>query len=63
MLYKDVCGEDLRVMFGILRAWQLGFTTPEAIRHAVDHRGDGLAVPDLVAQVEARLPNFQKAVK
>ena len=61
MLYKDVCGEDLRVMIAVLRAYQLGFTTERAIKSAVDNYGEGLDIPALVAQVEDRLPNFQKA--
>lgn len=61
MLYKDVCGENLRTMCAVLRAWQLGFTTERAIKSAVDNYGEGIDVSALVAQVEDRLPNFQKA--
>lgn len=61
MLYKDVCGEDLRVMCAILRAWQLGFLRDTALNNAIDNMGKGIDVPALVAQVEERLPKFQKA--
>jgi hypothetical protein len=61
MLYKDVAGGDLRTMLVILRSRQLGFISEHTLNHAIDNYGDGLDVPALVAQVEERLPKFQKA--
>lgn len=62
MLYKDVCGEDLRITCAILRAHQLGFLRASELHHAIDNYGEGIDIPSLVAQVENQLPNFQKAV-
>lgn len=61
MLYKDVCGQDLRVTLAILRACQLGFLADADLQHAIDNMGDGIDVPALVAKVEERLPAFQKS--
>jgi hypothetical protein len=63
MLYKDVCGEDLRVTLAILRAVQLGFLSEVDLRSAIEGSGMDhvLDVPALVAKVEERLPNFQRA--
>lgn len=61
MLYKDVCGEDLRVTCAILRANQLGFLRESDLNRAIDNYGEGIDVPDLVAKVENRLPNFKRA--
>jgi hypothetical protein len=61
MLYKDVCGQDLRVTCAILRANQLGFLSENKLQHAIDNYGEGIDVPALVSQVEERLPKFQKA--
>lgn len=65
MLYKDVCGQDIRIMLAILRAVQLGYLSESALNRAIDlPRRDadrGIDVPALVAKVEARLTRFQKA--
>jgi hypothetical protein len=63
MLYKDVCGEDLRVTCAILRAYQLGFLSDVDLRSAIEGSGIDhvLDVPALVKQVEDRLPDFQRA--
>lgn len=58
LLYKDICGQDVRHMIAVLRASQLGFVSRDAIKAAMDGR-DQLDVPALVAQVKARLPAFQ----
>jgi hypothetical protein len=60
MLYKDVCGEDLRRMIALLRSWQLGFVSSVEIDHAIENYGDGIDIPLLVAKVEERLPLFQR---
>lgn len=64
MLYKDVCGQDLRVMLAILRAVQLGFLSESTLNYAIDNSRRSpttLDVPALVAKVEQRLPRFQRA--
>lgn len=68
MLYKDVCGQDLRTTLAILRAVQLGILSESTLNDAIDgSRRPGskpvamIDVPSLVSQVEARLPNFKKA--
>lgn len=58
MLYKDVCGEDIGEMIGVMRAMQLGFVSDSEVDHAIDHHGDGLDVDDLINQVCGRLPDF-----
>jgi agmatine/peptidylarginine deiminase len=58
MLYKDACGENLSKMLAIERACQLGFITRDELNHAIDNRGNGIDVDDLVLQVKERLPAF-----
>ena len=60
MLYKDVCGQDLRVTCAVLRANQLGYVSESALHNAIENYGEGLDVPSLVAQVEEFLPRFQR---
>lgn len=59
MLYKDVCGEDLRKTIAILRASQLGIIRSGDLHHAIDNRGEGLDVDAACAQVKKRLPRFE----
>ena len=59
MLYKGVCGEHIGTMIGILRAWQLGFITEEQLNHAIDNRGDGIDIEEMINKVKERLPNFR----
>lgn len=58
MLYKDVCGENLEKMLGVLRANQLGFVSSEIVNAAIDNRGAGIDVDDLFRQVKEWLPEF-----
>ncbi|MFO7742771.1 MAG: hypothetical protein R6X31_10720 [Anaerolineae bacterium] len=58
MLYKDVCGQDLKKMVAVLRGWQLGMVTKGEIHRAVDNWGAGLDVEDILNQVQERLPEF-----
>jgi len=58
MLYKDVCECDLVSTLGVMRAWQLGFITQSQLNWAIDNRGDGLDVEQVVNQVKERLPSF-----
>jgi hypothetical protein len=60
MLYADVCSHDLRRTIALLRAWQLGLVSAVELDHAIDSYGDGINVPQLVAQVEELLPRFQR---
>ena len=66
VLYKDICGEDLTRMIGLLRGWQLGFIAPGDITTAVRLRQRGEPVPNsldvdaVMAQVRKRLPNFRQ---
>ena len=61
MLYRDVCEGDLRVTCALLRANQLGFLRDSDLNRAIDNYGKGIDIPALVAQVENRLPDFQRA--
>lgn len=58
MFYKDVCGENLEKMLGMLRANQLGFVSAEILNNAIDNRGQGIDVNDLFDKVKERLPEF-----
>ena len=60
MLYKDVCGEDIEKTIAILRSCQLGFITPEILKHAIAHYGEGIILDTLIKQIKDRLPNFGK---
>ena len=59
MLYKDVCGENLAHMAGVLRAVQLGILKESVLHHAIDHYGDGIDVNALLSAVAERLPRFR----
>ena len=58
MLYKDVCGENLSKMIGLIRANQLLIVDRSTLDHAIDNRGDGIDVDDLGRQVKRRLSGF-----
>ncbi len=60
MLYKDVCGQDLRIMLALLRSCQLGFLSELNLSKAIDNYGEGIDIPALVAKVEERLPKFKR---
>lgn len=57
-----VCGQSIRKTIAILRAFQLGFMTEISLKQAVESRGEGISVSALVAQVEEKLPKFQREV-
>ena len=59
ILYKDVCGESVVKFIAVTRAYQLGFATEKAIHQALNDP-EILDVDSLCAQVEERLPNFNK---
>jgi len=57
ILYKDVCGEDLVMILGVLRARQLGLITDASVKAAV--AGTEVLDPEaLLEQVQKRLPKF-----
>jgi len=58
MFYKDVCKQNMNTMLGLLRAAQLGFLSENKLNHGIDYYGDGLDIPDLLAQVKKQLPKF-----
>ena len=58
MFYKDVCGEDLPTMLAVNRACQLCFVDKNTLNTAIDERGRGIDVHDLLRQVKERLPAF-----
>ena len=53
MLYKDVCGQNLALTIGVLRAWQLGFISESELNSAIDGRGT-LDIDSVKSQVKAR---------
>lgn len=61
MLWSDVCGRDATKTIAIIRGHHLGFLTKKEIHHAVNNRGDGINVDDMVTKVKERLPNFKAA--
>lgn len=67
LLYKDICGQDLTRMLGLLRAVQLGIATRselskgiEAARMGAEHRLTGDRVDELLQKVRDQLPAFAK---
>lgn len=55
MLYKDLCKEDIVSTIVVLRAVQLGVISESVLNHAIDNRGDGLKVEDVVAAVKEKV--------
>jgi len=58
MFYKDVCGQDVNKMLGIMRACQMGFTSDRDINAAIDGDSARLDIPDLLAKLKEKLPAF-----
>ena len=58
MLHNDVCKRNINHTIVILRAFQLGFLTQENINKAINNRGEGIDIEDLIPKVRAILPNF-----
>jgi len=68
ILYKDICGENLTKMLGVLRGWQLGFISPSEIHQAIDGCRNGLGSNGidtdlLLSKVQERLPNFGQGAR
>lgn len=60
MLYKDVCEEDLVNIHACLRGVQLGIISEDVLNYAIDNRGIGIDVPDILTKVMERLPKFNR---
>jgi hypothetical protein len=61
MFWNDVCGRDVGKMIAVLRANQLGQlagVNAQTINYAIDHRGQGLNLKNVVEAVKERLPEF-----
>ncbi len=59
IVFKDICGQDIKMMIALMRARQLGFVTIEDIRQAIrDSYGHKLNLPHILQQVQTRLPKF-----
>ena len=58
MLYKDVCGQDLVKTLALLRASQLGKLSIGKLNHAIDNRGDGVDVDEMLSIVRGELKDF-----
>jgi len=58
MLHKDVCGQDLQKTIGLLRSCQMGLLPESALRDAIDNRGRGIDVDELIDRLREILPNF-----
>lgn len=60
LLYKDLCGESIRNVVGILRANQLGFVSQDKLMAMITN-ADRAALAEAITRVENRLPKFAKA--
>lgn len=58
MFYKDVCGQDIHKMMGVMRACQMGFTSDRDINAAIDGDKARLDIPVLLAKLKEALPAF-----
>jgi len=61
MFYKDICGENLVTMVGLLRAIQLGYLREAVITNALNEsyaRVDQAIIDDAMAKVRQHLPEF-----
>jgi hypothetical protein len=58
MLYKDVCNQDLIKMLATLRALQHRMLSLDKLNHAIDHRGEGIDVEKILAEVRTLYPTF-----
>lgn len=60
MLFKDVCKKNIVHFIGMLRAYQLGIISSNALHHAINNYGDGINVKDTIMEVRNRLNGFIK---
>lgn len=54
MLFKDVCGEDIRTTYWMLRAVQLGILSESSLKAAINGEEE-LDIDDIMSQVEQTL--------
>ena len=59
MFYKDVCGQDVHKMSGVMRACQMGLISDSDINKAIDGNRDAINLPAVLTKLKARLPRFQ----
>ena len=61
LLYKDVCGQKVRVLVALLRAVQLGILSGCTLQAAIDGTSSRvfINIPEVLALVKAQLPRFQ----
>jgi hypothetical protein len=62
VLYKDVCGEDMVKLVGVLRGNQLGFVSSDELLAVSNTRGGKatIDVDNILKQVRERLPKFKR---
>lgn len=63
MLFKDVSKQDLELMLAVLRANQLGMISKHELNHAIDNRGDGIDLDQILINVKERLEHFGDRAK
>lgn len=61
-LHRDVCGLSTVHLVAATRAVQLGFRTPEQLKHAIAHRGQGWDVDTVLKEVKQKLSEFDNQV-
>lgn len=65
MFYKDICGQDIITMIGVMRGVQLGKMSATELTSAINHPSgygqlDSNRLADVLKQVREQLPNFAK---
>jgi hypothetical protein len=58
MLYKDVCNENIAHTIGMIRATQLGIVDVRNLNYAINNRGRGIDVKEIMSKVNHKLPLF-----
>ena len=58
LLYICVCGEDLVATIGLIIANKLGLLPADELNHAIDNRGAGVDVKNVLEKVRDQLPAF-----
>ena len=54
-LYKDVCGENSVIMSKLLQAVAHKLLSEDALRHAIDHYGEGVDTAEVVEKLHDHL--------
>jgi hypothetical protein len=58
MFYKDVCGQDINKMMGVMRACQMGILSERDITAAIDGDKSRLNIPEALTKLKEKLPAF-----